>query len=260
MVDKSPHQAGFGDLAGASVFLTGGGSGIGAALTLGFLACGAKVAFAQNVDGSVFCDEAEATYGVRPLFIDCDITAIGSLERAIGMAEDAHGPLDVLLNNAANDQRHDADAVTEEFWDWSLDVNLKAHFFAAQMAARSMKIRGKGAIINVTSISYMMGNTGYPAYVAAKSAMNGLTRSLAREWGTHGIRVNALVPGWVMTDRQKALWATEDAVEKHIEKQCLKRQLQPEDMVGPALFLASDASAGMAGQALVIDAGVVTTG
>lgn len=248
------------DLDGASVFITGGGSGIGAALTEGFLKQGAKVAFVQRSDATAFVDEMEASTGNRPLFLPCDITDIAALQGAIAQAVEAHGSLDVLVNNAANDKRHTTEEVTEEFWDWSQSINLKAYFFACQSAAKSMKENGKGAIINFSSISYMMGNSGYPAYTTANGGITAMTRSLAREFGPDRIRVNALAPGWVLTQKQKDLWVTPEGLSAHLDRQCLKDTLAPEDIVGGTLFLASDSSKMMTGQVLVIDGGVVVTG
>ena len=250
----------FHDLDGASVFITGGGSGIGASLTEGFLEQGARVAFVQRSDATAFCDEMEVKHGTRPLFIPCDITDIPMLKAAIGQANDAHGTVTILINNAANDKRHDTLEVTEEFWDWSQAINLKAYFFACQAAIEGMRSAGGGSIINFSSISYMMGNPGYPAYTTANAGINGMTRSLARELGTDNIRVNALAPGWVLTDKQKDMWATPEALAVHLDRQCLKEHLEPRDIVDATLFLASNTSRMMTGQALVIDGGVVVTG
>lgn len=250
----------FPDLDGASVFITGGGSGIGAALTEGFLRQGARVTFVQRSDASDFVEDMEAMTGNRPNFIACDITDIAALKAAIADAGVAHGPVTVLVNNAANDKRHTLDETDEDFWDWMIDINLKAYFFAAQAAAPMMRAAGGGAIINYSSISYMMGNAGYPIYTTANSGINGMTRSLARELGPDKIRVNAIAPGWVMTQKQRDMWVTDDALAGHLNRQCLKETLQPVDMVGGTLFLASNAARMMTGQALVIDGGVVVTG
>ena len=248
------------DLKGASVFITGGGSGIGAALTEGFLRQGARVAFVQRSDASAFCDAMAQTTGLRPLYLPCDITDVPALQAAIAAAAAAHGPITVLVNNAANDQRHDTLSVTEQFWDWSLAINLKSYFFAAQAVIPGMQAAGGGSIINFSSISYMMGGAGYPAYTTANSGINGLTRSLAREFGPDRIRVNALAPGWVLTQKQKDLWVTPEGLAAHVARQCLKDTLAPEDIAGGVLFLASNAAKMMTGQALVIDGGVVVTG
>ncbi|MCB6179805.1 SDR family oxidoreductase [Rhodobacter sp. Har01] len=255
-----PDYPVFPDLKGQSVFITGGGSGIGAALTEGFLRQGAKVAFCQRSDATAFCDAMEQATGARPLFLPCDITVMDQLELTLSTAARVHGPVTVLVNNAANDQRHATLTTDEAFWDWSMAINLKAYFFAAKAVIPGMQAAGGGAIVNFTSISYMMGNAGYPVYTTANSGINGLTRSLAREFGPDRIRVNALAPGWVLTDKQKSLWVTPEGLAAHIDRQCLKDTIQPEDIVGGCLFLASSASRMMTGQALVIDAGVVVTG
>ena len=250
----------FPDLNGASVFITGGGSGIGAALTEGFVAQGAKVAFVQRSDASAFCQDVAERHGTMPLFIPCDITDTEALHAAMDQARAAHGPITVLINNAAADDRHTLDEMGEADFDRSIAINLRPHFFTAQSAAKDMRAAGKGAIVNFSSISYMMGNAGYPAYAASKAGITGLTRSLARELGPANIRVNALIPGWVLTQRQKDLWVTPEALAGHLERQCLKEEIAPEDMIEPTLFLASDASRMVTGQALVVDAGVVVTG
>ena len=178
----------FPDLKGQSVFITGGGSGIGAVLTDAFMTQGSKVAFVQRRDAGAFCDEMEAKHGVRPLFLSCDITDVPALQNAIGEAANKHGPVTVLVNNAGNDVRHDLSLTVEE-WDQNHAINLRPHFFTAQAVAGGMRIAGGGTIINVSSASYMMGNDGYPAYVAANAAITGLTRALARELGQDNIRV-----------------------------------------------------------------------
>ncbi len=250
----------FPDLANRSVFITGGGSGIGAALTEGFLRQGARVAFVQRSDASDFAAKMEEKTGNRPHFMACDITDMARLEATISEASEVHGPVSVLVNNAANDKRHTTLDVDEDFWDWSVAINLKAYFFAAQAVIPGMQKRGGGSIVNFSSISYMMGNAGYPVYTTSNSGINGLTRSLAREFGPDRIRVNALAPGWVLTQKQKDMWVTPEGLEAHLDRQCLKETLAPEDIVGGCLFLASDASRMMTGQALVIDGGVVVTG
>ncbi len=254
------HEARFPDLEGASVFITGGGSGIGAGLTEAFLRQGAKVAFVQRSGAGSFCAEMEEKTGNRPLFIPCDITDIAALRDAVDQAAKAHGPIRVLVNNAANDQRHTTEEVDEAFFDWAVSINYKSYFFAAQAVIPGMKAAGGGSIINLTSISYMMGNAGYPVYTSANSALNGLTRSLAREFGRDHIRVNALAPGWVMTPKQLEHWVTPEGLAAHLARQCLPETLEPADIAGGVLFLASSISRAMTGQALVIDGGVVVTG
>jgi NAD(P)-dependent dehydrogenase (short-subunit alcohol dehydrogenase family) len=202
----------------------------------------------------------EKSTGLRPFFQPCDITDVAALKAAIGKAAEKHGPVTVLVNNAANDKRHKTLEVNEEFWDWSQAINLKAYFFAIQAVIPMMQKAGGGSIVNFSSISYMMGNSGYPAYTTANSGINGMTRSLAREFGPDRIRVNALAPGWVLTQKQRDMWVTPEGLQAHLDRQCLKDTLAPEDIVCGTLFLASSASKMMTGQALVIDGGVVVTG
>ncbi|WP_050603895.1 SDR family NAD(P)-dependent oxidoreductase [Ruegeria sp. 6PALISEP08] len=252
------QTATFHDLNGASVYITGGGSGVGAALTDGFMAQGGNVAFIGRSDASGFVEEMRDKHGRAPLFMQGDMTDTELLHATMRQAAEAHGPLHVLVNNAANDQRHALDETTQEFWDWMIEVNLKAYYFACQEAARQMK--DGGAIINFSSISYMMGNAGYPIYTTSNAGITGMTRSLARELGPQNIRVNALAPGWVLTQKQLDMWATPEDLAAHLDRQCLKEHLTPEDMIAPTLFLASKASRAMTGQCMVVDGGVVVTG
>ena len=250
----------FPDLDGASVFITGGGSGIGAALTEGFLRQGARVAFIGRSDKRAFVDEMRQATGNAPLFLQGDVTDTARLRAALDEAAAAHGPITRLVNNAANDDRHDSLAVDEAYWDAMVAINLKAYFFACQHAIPAMRTAGYGAIVNFSSISYMMGNAGYAIYTAANGAITAMTRSLAREFGPDGIRVNALAPGWVLTAKQLELWADPAGLAAHLGRQCLPEHLAPADIVAPTLFLASTASRMMTGQAMVVDGGVVTTG
>ncbi|NNE53611.1 MAG: SDR family oxidoreductase [Sulfitobacter sp.] len=252
--------ASFHDLAGKSVYITGGGAGIGAALTDGFLAQGAHVAFIGRSDASAFVEEMAAKHGRAPLFLQGDITDIARLRASMEKAAEVQGPIDVLVSNAANDKRHRMDDLTPDAWDQLQAINLKAYFFAAQAVAPGMRRKGAGAIINFSSISYMMGNTGYPAYTTANGGITAMSRSLARELGPDGIRVNALAPGWVLTQKQLDQWATPEDLAAHLDRQCLKTHLAPQDVVDATLFLASDTSRMMTGQCLVVDGGVVSTG
>lgn len=255
------RYATFHDLAGQSVFITGGGSGIGAALTEGFVAQGCKVAFVQRSDAAAFAAEVGTRNGApAPLYIPCDITDVPALQSAMARAADTNGPITVLVNNAANDQRHAIEGYTVEDWDQMQAINLRPHFFTAQAAIPGMRAAGGGAIVNFSSISYMMGNGGYEAYTAAKAGITGLTRGLARDLGPDNIRVNALMPGWVLTQKQLDKWATPEALAEHLARQCLKEHLVERDIVDATLFLASKTSRMMTGQALVVDGGVVVTG
>ncbi|MES2549916.1 MAG: SDR family oxidoreductase [Pseudomonadota bacterium] len=248
----------FPDLKDQSVFVTGGGSGIGAALTEAFLRQGAKVAFCQRSDGTAFCDAMEAATGNRPLFLPCDIAVTDQLQLTLATAAKAHGPITVLVNNAANDQRHETLKTDQAFWDWSIDVNLRSYFFACQAVIPGMQAAGGGSIINFSSISFMMADTGYAAYITANAGIVGMTRTLAREFGPDRIRVNAVAPGWVLTERQKSMWVTPEGLAKHLEKQCLPDPIQPEDVAGTVLFLASDAAKMMTSQTLILDGGYIS--
>ena len=202
----------------------------------------------------------EKETGQRPLFLPCDITDVSALQDALAETAKAHGPITILVNNAANDERHKAEEVTEDYWDWNMSLNLKSYFFACKTVFDGMRKAGGGAIINFSSISYIMGHQNLTCYTTSNAGINGMTRTLAREWGPDNIRVNALAPGWVLTQRQKDKWVTPEALEKHLALQCLKEPIQPEDMIDGVLFLASKTSRMMTGQTLVIDGGVVVTG
>lgn len=250
----------FPDLKNASVFVTGGASGIGAALVEGFAAQGARVAFADIQDGSGTADAIGTRTGNRPLPLKADVTDLDALHAALAGAAEAHGPITVLVNNAAWDDRKGALEVDEAYWDKMQSLNLKHQFFASKAVVPGMQAAGGGRIVNFSSISYMMGMGDYPAYTSAKAAITALTRSFAREFGRDNIRVNAIMPGWVLTPRQMELWASPEALDTFQARMCLADHLTPEDMVGPVLFLSSDASSVMTGQALVVDGGVVVTG
>ena len=250
----------FHDLKDASVFITGGGSGIGAALVTGFLQQGAQVAFIDLADSAGFVAEAEAQTGRAPLAIRGDITDTGALRGALALAQDVHGPVTVLVNNAANDMRRDLADVTEAFWDEMIAVNLKAYYFACQAVAPGMQAAGRGAIVNFSSVSYMMGLPELSVYTTANGGITAMTRSLARALGPSGVRVNAIAPGWVLTEKQMEKWATPEGLANHLAMQALPDHLTPRDMVAPVLFLASRASRMMTGQCVVVDGGVATTG
>jgi galactose dehydrogenase len=249
----------FGDLKGQSVFITGGGSGIGAALTEAFLCQGAKVAFCQRSDATPFCDAMEAATGNRPLYLPCDIAVTDQLQLTLSTAAKIHGPVTVLVNNAANDQRHDTLTTDETLWDWSMAVNLRSYFFACQSVIPGMKAAGGGSIINFSSISFMMADTGYASYITANAGIVGLTRTLAREFGPDRIRVNAVAPGWVLTERQKVMWVTPEALAAHLSRQCLPDPIDPVDVTGVVLFLASGASRMMTSQTLNLDGGYISS-
>jgi NAD(P)-dependent dehydrogenase (short-subunit alcohol dehydrogenase family) len=245
------------DLRGKAVFITGGGSGIGAYLTAAFAAQGAKVAFVSLTQdaGAALCDGIERAMCNRPLFQPCDIRDISALQRCVSRVTAQFGPIGVLINNAARDDRHDLQSLSPEDWDNSLNTNLRPHFFAAQAIAAGMRAAGAGSIINVGSNCANLGLSGYPAYVTAKAGIIGLTRALARELGPSNIRVNALIPGWVMTERQKALWVTPESLAQCLAEQSLKQTIAGEDIADAALFLASASARMITGQSLIVDGG-----
>jgi galactose dehydrogenase len=250
-------SAKFPDLAGASVLITGGGSGIGAALTEGFVRQGAKVAFIDIAEkpSVALADRLEKEAGARPLFLKADLRDIEALRAAVAEAASAHGDITVLVNNAAFDERHQVADVTVDFWDDNQAINLRPHFFTAQAVAPGMKKAGHGSIINFTSTSFLINHPDMPSYTAAKAGIIGLTKGLAGKLGPDGIRVNAIAPGWVITERQRTKWVTEEALAAHVGKQCIKEIMQPDDMVGPVLFLASDASRMLTAQTMIVDGG-----
>ncbi len=244
-------------LADRVVLVTGGATGIGASIVEHFLAQGASVAF---LDNDARAGEAlAATLAGRgphePLFVGCDLCDIEALRAAIACVRAHFGPIAVLVNNAANDHRHDLDSVTPASWDAGIAVNLRHQFFAAQAVAPDMRAHRGGSIINLGSISWMIKQGGMPVYTTAKAAIQGLTRSLARDLGPYGIRVNTLVPGWVMTERQLRLWVTEESSRQIDEQQCLPLRLEPADIARMALFLAADDSRMCTGQDFIVDGG-----
>lgn len=250
-------NARFDDLAGKAVLITGGGSGIGAALTEGFLRQGARVAFIDIAEAAsrALAKRLGQETGTEPLFIRCDLADIEALRAAVAEAEAAHGPAAVLINNAAWDDRHELAEMTPDYWDRNQAINLRPHAFTAQAVAPGMRAAGGGSIINFTSTSFLINHPDMPSYVAAKAGIIGLTKGLAGKLGPDNIRVNAVAPGWVMTERQQALWVTEASLAAHIAKQCIRRPMRPDDLVGPCLFLASDAAQMLTAQTIIVDGG-----
>ncbi|MCQ4631888.1 SDR family oxidoreductase [Shinella sp. CPCC 100929] len=249
----------YSDLAGQGVFITGGGSGIGAALVAGFAAEDARVAFVDiaEAESRALVSDLDGKVDHLPHFIRADLRDIAALRSAITEAAAVLGGIRVLVNNAARDDRHDLDTVEPDYWDDNQTVNLRPHFFAAQAVAPFMRQAGGGAIVNFSSIAYLLNMGEFPGYAAAKAGIVGLTKSLAGRLGPEKIRVNAILPGMVLTERQKRLWIDEAAIAGGIERQCLKRSLTADDMVGPCLFLASEASAAITAQTLIVDGGML---
>ncbi len=239
------------------VFITGGGSGIGAAMVEAFVQQKANVAYVDvQVEASKALAAKLAGAGQAPLFVECDLSDINALEAAMEEVRQRLGPIGVLINNAASDQRQDADEVSEDDWDRAMAVNLKHQFFAAQVARRSMRELGGGAIVNFSSTAWMIGVSRLSVYSTAKAAVVGLTKSLAREFGPDNIRVNAIAPGAVITDRQRRLWMSEKDIAAYRARQCLDRTLVAEDVARLALFLASDDSAMITKQCFLVDGGL----
>ena len=249
----------YGSLQGKRVLITGGGSGIGESLVAEFAAQGALVAFVDiAVEASeALCRRLAEAGLTAPIFRHCDITDIPSLQAVMAELADKLGDFDILVNNAANDQRHQAQDVTLEYWNERIAINQRPMFFTCQAVFEGMKRQGGGSIINVSSISWHMKSGGYPVYATTKAAVVGLTRGLARDFGAHNIRVNTVTPGWVMTQRQIDLWV-DDAAEVEIKKsQCLPSKLMPQDIAAMVLFLASDDGAMCSSQEFIVDAGWV---
>jgi NAD(P)-dependent dehydrogenase (short-subunit alcohol dehydrogenase family) len=246
----------YSDLAGKVVLVTGGGSGIGEAIVRRFSEQKSKVAFIDIKESQGLADELNRDGGtVR--FEHADLTDIAALRAAVGRIRDAFGPIQVLVNNAAHDERHRTEEVTPEYWDDRIAVNLKHQFFAAQAVLPDMKAANSGAIINFGSVSWMVGQGGMAAYTAAKSAVLGLTRSLARDYGPFNIRVNAIAPGWIMTQRQIEKWLTPEGEAELMNRQCLKRKLVPDEIAKVTVFLASDEASACTNQQYVVDGGWV---
>lgn len=259
MQGQIENPASYPSLHGRSVFISGGGSGIGESLVEHFWRQGAKVCFVDIArEPSEALVKRLAGEGLEaPHFIPCDLRDIEALRAAIADAGKRNGPIRVLVNNAGNDDRHTTESVTVEYWDNRMQVNLRHQFFAAQAVRPQMRDAGGGSIINFGSITWMVGDSDCPAYVTAKSAIGGLTRALARELGPEKIRVNCVLPGWVMTERQMKLWLNEAGEKQIAERQCLTDKLYPADIARMALFLASDDSRMCTSQNYIVDGGWV---
>jgi NAD(P)-dependent dehydrogenase (short-subunit alcohol dehydrogenase family) len=245
-------------LKGRSVFITGGGSGIGAAIVGHFCAQRARVAFVDIDDAAstALVDDIKKRGDAMPHYARCDLRDIAALKKAIADATAANGPIRALVNNAARDDRHDIASVTPEYFDERIAVNLRHQFFAAQAIAPAMAQAGGGSIVNLGSVSWMDKNPGMPVYLTAKSAVQGLTRGLARDLGPQSIRVNTVVPGWIMTERQIKLWLTPEGERDLMKKQCLPEKLYPPDIARMVLWLAADDSRLVTAQSFIVDGGL----
>ncbi len=248
----------FNDLEGASVLITGGASGIGAALVSGFCAQGARVGFV-DIDAASGQALAEKLKDSKypPLFIPADLSDSEAAKNAVLRAADAHGGLKVLINNAARDDRHEADAISPEEWRTSLSINLDPVMFVTQAAMPFLIASGAGSVINFSSIAFLLNMGNLPAYGTAKAAIIGLTKTLAGRYGPDNVRVNAILPGMIVTERQRKLWLSQSSIDSFVERQCIKRPLGSEDMVGPCLFLASANSAAITAQSIIVDGGAL---
>jgi NAD(P)-dependent dehydrogenase (short-subunit alcohol dehydrogenase family) len=250
-------SARFPSLSGRRVFITGGASGIGACLVEGFCRQGAHVGFVDlDTQAAEALLQALRAKGLpEPWFRRCDVCSVSELQTAIAAAAAQLGDFNVLVNNVASDDRHDTLEITPEYWDQRMAVNQRPAFFAIQAVLPGMRRLAGGSIINIGSTGWLNKTAGYPAYATAKASVLGLTRGLARELGEHGIRINVVSPGWVMTERQLRLWATPDMPEVIARMQCLSQPLQPPDIAGMVLFLASDDARACTAQEFIVDGG-----
>ena len=247
----------YSDLKDKKVFITGGGSGIGASIVEHFCEQGSKVFFIdinEKSSNKLVSNCKNKKFSV-PTFINCDLLNIKFLQNTISKIISDNGVIDILVNNAANDERHSIDEVTEEFWNERMNINLRHYFFTVQSVKKAMIENKGGSIINIGSVSWMIGQGGMAAYTAAKSGVVGLTRSFARDLGEFNIRVNSVVPGWVMTERQIEKWLTPESEADMMKKQCLKHKLMPSDIAKTVLFFGSDQSSGCTNQDYIVDKG-----
>jgi NAD(P)-dependent dehydrogenase (short-subunit alcohol dehydrogenase family) len=244
------------DLKDRVVLVTGGASGIGAAIVEAFVGQGAAVGLLdRDAAGGAALAARLAEAGGRVQAEAVDLGDTEALRAAVGRVRDGLGPITVLVNNAGHDERHATLEVTPEYFDGRIATNLKHQFFASQAVLPDMQAAGGGSIICMGSISWMAGFGGMAVYTASKSAVLGLVKSLARDFGPDGVRVNSIAPGWIMTERQLSLWLTPEADAMRAERQCLKRRLVPEDIARVALFLSSEEASAVTGQSYVVDGG-----
>ncbi len=255
---QTPEIATYPSLAGKIAFVSGGGSGIGASIVAHLARQGCRVAFCDVADDAA----AALVAGLAPAsahYYRCDVRDIAALRETLARAGSELGPITILVNNAARDDRHRMEDVSPEYWDDCLATNLRHHFFAIQAVAPQMAAAGGGAIVNMGSVSWMRGRPELAGYTTSKAAIRGLTRTLARELGARNIRVNGVVPGAVATERQAKLWASPAKVREFIGLQCLKYRLEADDVARAVLFLVSDEARGCTGHDLIVDAGLAHT-
>ena len=245
------------DLKDKRVFITGGGTGIGASIVEHFCEQKAEVYFIDiNEKASnelvLKCKNKEISI---PNFIKCDLLDIQKLQNVLLKIIEENGPIEILINSAANDERHNIEDVTEKYWNDRMNINLRHYFFTVQSVRKSMIKNNGGVIVNIGSASWMIGQGGMAAYTAAKSGVVGLTRSFARDLGEYNIRVNSVVPGWTITERQIEKWLTPESEADMMKKQCIKRRLMPSDVAKAVLFFASEQSSGCTNQSYIVDNG-----
>jgi NAD(P)-dependent dehydrogenase (short-subunit alcohol dehydrogenase family) len=252
------NYASYPSLVDRTVFVTGGADGIGAAIVRNFARQGSKVAFVdKNVEKAEQNVQACVDAGARhtPIFHEVDLLDIAALQDACRAAIDELGGVTVLVNNAANDDRHTWDEMTVEYWNDRINVNLRHYFFAIQALAPGMIEAGKGSIVNIGSSSYMMQEDFFPGYAIAKSAVEGITRTMARTFGPHDVRVNTVLPGWVPTERQLEKWWSPEGEAGTMRDQALKKRIYPDEFAQMVLFLAADDGGGCTAQSFMVDGG-----
>ncbi|MGI9607362.1 MAG: SDR family NAD(P)-dependent oxidoreductase [Acidimicrobiales bacterium] len=252
------NYARYPSLVDRTVFVTGGADGIGAGIVEQLVRQGSRVAFAD-----IQADKAEATIARcaehdprhHPLFVEVDLHDIDALRAAIAATIDELGTITVLVNNAANDERHTWDEMSPEYWDDRINVNLRHYFFAIQAVAPGMIAQEKGSIVNIGSSSYMMQEDFFPGYAIAKSGVEGITRTMARTFGPHNVRVNTVLPGWVATERQLTKWWSPEGEESTLNDQAIKRRIYPAEFAQMVLFLAADDGGACTAQQFMVDGG-----
>jgi NAD(P)-dependent dehydrogenase (short-subunit alcohol dehydrogenase family) len=253
---KMKAYATYHDLAGKCVVITGGGTGIGAEIVTAFARQGARVYFFDiDQDASIALERSLSDAPHPPVFIACNLVDLDAVKAAFAAVEQGAGPVDILINNAANDDRHSLSDVTPAYWDSRMAVNLRHQFFCAQAVTEGMKAKGDGVILNMGSISWHLALPNLSLYMTAKAAIEGLTRGLARDLGAHGIRVNCIIPGAVRTPRQELLWTSAEEEAKILAAQCLSQRVEVQDVAALALFLSSDNASRCTGRDYFVDAG-----
>jgi NAD(P)-dependent dehydrogenase (short-subunit alcohol dehydrogenase family) len=257
MTNPNPQYATYPSLKARRVLITGGATGIGEAFVTGFAEQGAKIAFLDIQDGAgKQLSMGLASSGcAEPVYLHCDMTDLDQVRHSVTQAIESMGGLDVLINNAGNDQRHTIEEVTPELWDNLMAVNLRHQFFVTQAALPALRRSSAGSIVNMSSIAWLIPGVGMPVYITAKAAIVGLTRTLAHEVGKDNIRVNAILPGAILTEKQRRLWVTPEYSAEILSNQAIKRHLVPSEVVRLALFLAADDSSAITGQSHIVDGG-----